>query len=728
LNYRYLKVDVNQSDLPTTQCCIFGRLTFFWLTLILLFLSFHTMKNILFLIVIFTGCFYSVKSQTIIGTVKSSTGATIAFANVVILNSFKNITTDKFGKFSLSISKGEWQITISAKGYITTTQSFKIDNRAVNVEIILSTDPAFLEEVVVTGTKSAVAKNYVPFIVSTVNRAQIENSSESSLLPVLAQQVPGLFVTQRGITGFGVGAGSAGSISMRGLSGTPNNKVLVLINGNPQFMGIFGHPLADAFVASDVQKVEVIHGSGSVLYGSNAMGGVINIITRNQHQEGIFVNGTVLNGSYNTQKYMLNAGYRKKGFSVMSSFNHDRTDGHRENSAFKILNGFLKLKYQFNEHLSVEAESSIAKYKASDPGMEGGTKGQSIAIFRGSTYFNLANKFKKVSGNMQLYYNYGNHSITDGFRSADINYGFSLFQTFKYIKNNTTTVGFDYKTFGGKARNVFAMNGLGIYFGNHIITEWAPYVFSQQVLFNKLIISAGLRLENNSVFGGISVPSTGVSYLATKSTTIKASFSKGFRSPTVLELYLFPPANAFLKPEKMNNYEMSIHQQFLKEKLLLECTLFNVQGSNLIQTVFVGGAPKNLNSGVFNNTGVEMSARYAINKQIDLAINYAYTHFKMPVIGSPVSQLTINSNYKRNKFSFNINSQIINGLYKLIKPVELTSNYILINAKVMYNINSFIDVFMKGENLTNQTYQINNGYGMPGIIAFGGMNFHLSKR
>lgn len=686
------------------------------------------MKSTLLLIALFTNCCYLVKSQSIAGTVKSSTGANIAFANVAILKSIKNTTTDQFGKFSISISKGKWQIIISAKGFITTAQFLKIDEHAVNVEIILTTDPTFLEEVVVTGTKSAVSKNYVPFSISAVNREQIENSSESSLLPVLAQQVPGLFVTQRGITGFGVGAGSAGSISMRGLSGSPNNKVLVLINGNPQFMGIFGHPLADAFVASDVQKVEVIHGAGSVLYGSNAMGGVINIITRTQQQEGFFVNGTVLNGSYNTQKYMLNASYRKKGFSAMSSFNHDRTDGHRENSAFKIINGFLKLKYQFNEHLSVEAESNVAQYKASDPGMEGGTKGQSIAIFRGSTYFNLANKFKNFSGNIQLYHNYGNHSITDGFRSADINYGFSIYQSFKYIKNNTTTVGFDYKTFGGKARNVFAMNGQGIYFGDHAITEWAPYVFSQQILYSKLIISAGLRLENNSVFGSISVPSAGVSYLATKLTTIKASFSKGFRSPTVLELYLFPPANAFLKPEKMNNYEMSIHQQFLKGKLLLECTLYNVQGSNLIQTVFVGGAPKNLNSGVFNNTGVEMSARYAINKQIDLAVNYAYTHFKIPIIGTPVSQLSINSNYRTNKFSFNLNTQIINGLYKLVKPVELTSNYFLINAKMTYNINSFIDIFIKGENLTNQTYQINNGYGMPGIIVFGGLNFHLSKR
>ena len=148
-------------------------------------------------------------------------------------------------------------------------------------------DTIKIDEVVVTGSRVEVARRNVPLTVSTVDRTQIERSNESALFPVLSRRIPGMFVTERGVTGFGVGNGSAGQVSLRGVGGTaPNTQVLVLIDGHPQFQGLFGHPLPDAYVSSDVEKVEVIRGPASILYGSNAMGGVINIITREQQQDG----------------------------------------------------------------------------------------------------------------------------------------------------------------------------------------------------------------------------------------------------------------------------------------------------------------------------------------------------------------------------------------------------------------------------------------------------------
>ncbi|WP_372650716.1 TonB-dependent receptor plug domain-containing protein, partial [Draconibacterium sp.] len=133
-------------------------------------------------------------------------------------------------------------------------------------------DTITINEVVVTGTQVQVNRNNVPMAVSVVTRTQIEESDESALLPILNGRVPGLFVTERGVTGFGVAAGSAGQISIRGIGGSPTTGVLMLIDGHPQFMGIMGHPLPDSYVASDVERVEVIRGPASILYGSNAMG------------------------------------------------------------------------------------------------------------------------------------------------------------------------------------------------------------------------------------------------------------------------------------------------------------------------------------------------------------------------------------------------------------------------------------------------------------------------
>ena len=232
-------------------------------------------------------------------------------------------------------------------------------------------DTINIDEVVITGSKTSVNRNNVPLTVSVVSKEKIENSSESALLPVLSEQVPGLFVTERGITGFGVSTGSAGQISLRGIGGSPNTQVLVMLDGNPQFMGIMGHPLPDAYIASDVEKVEVIRGPASTLYGTNAMGGVINIITKEQKEDGFKANARLMYGSYNTQKYMVNGGFKKNGLSVFASFNHDQTNGHRDSSDFKINNGYFRVGYDINKNFKINGDFSLANFDGTDPGQEG---------------------------------------------------------------------------------------------------------------------------------------------------------------------------------------------------------------------------------------------------------------------------------------------------------------------------------------------------------------------
>lgn len=247
-----------------------------------------------------------------------------------------------------------------------------------------------LNGVVVSATKIQVNKNSVPMSVSVIEREQIEASSESALLPVLSQRVPGLFVTQKGITGFGISEGAAGTVNIRGVG--QSNKVLVMFDGQPQWAGVFGHALPDTYVASDVERVEVIRGPGSLLYGSNAMGGVINIITRRQHEEGRSTQARVMYGSYNTQKYMINNGYNVGRFSSFVSLNHDRTDGHRPNSEFQITNGFAKLGYTISDRFKATGDVSLAKYKNQNPGkVTAPIRDNTMDILRGTTSFALEN-------------------------------------------------------------------------------------------------------------------------------------------------------------------------------------------------------------------------------------------------------------------------------------------------------------------------------------------------
>lgn len=129
-----------------------------------------------------------------------------------------------------------------------------------------------LEEVVVTGSNSSVSRNLIPYTVSTVTSERLEATGRTQVLTAISGMVPSLFVSQRNIFGFGISNGGAGGIKIRGVGGSPTNAVLMMVDGQPQFAGIYSHHVADFYETDYVDRVEVLRGPGSVLYGSNAMG------------------------------------------------------------------------------------------------------------------------------------------------------------------------------------------------------------------------------------------------------------------------------------------------------------------------------------------------------------------------------------------------------------------------------------------------------------------------
>ena len=156
----------------------------------------------------------------------------------------------------------------------------------VAVNVCADNDRRYIDEVVVTGSNNAVGHDLLPYTVTTVPASQIEATGKGQLLSALSGMVPGLFVTERNIFGFGVSNGGAGAIKIRGVGGNPTNAVLMMVDGQPQFAGIYSHHVADIYETEYVDRVEVLRGPGSVLYGSNAMGGVVNVITKNSDTPG----------------------------------------------------------------------------------------------------------------------------------------------------------------------------------------------------------------------------------------------------------------------------------------------------------------------------------------------------------------------------------------------------------------------------------------------------------
>lgn len=221
--------------------------------------------------------------------------------------------------------------------------------------VLLAALPLFAEEpgdsILPETLVTAPAKTRVellPLDVNIVTAVEINRSAESSVLPVLMDRIPGLFVTERGFAGYGVSGGAAGTVNIRGVG--QGNKVLFMIDGQPQWASVFGHALPDTYVANGVQRIEVVKGPSSLLYGSNAMGGSVNIITDRTYEEGVSGRARAMFGSFNTQKFNLQAGYRRDRLSVTVAGQLDRSNGNRRGSAFWLANEYMQVNYNLSHH------------------------------------------------------------------------------------------------------------------------------------------------------------------------------------------------------------------------------------------------------------------------------------------------------------------------------------------------------------------------------------------
>ena len=186
--------------------------------------------------------------------------------------------------------------------------------------------------VIVTATKIAGPQRDIAASISMIDFTVVQAAPSEAIFEVVNARVPGLYVTEWGVMGFGVAGSSAGKISMRGLGGTADTHVLILRNGRPDFMGLMGCTIADEFATDGIERIEVIRGPASFLYGTNATGGVINIVSKEIEKVGYETSLSGGIGSYASQKFALHHGGRLGGFNYTITAAKRTTDGHRENA------------------------------------------------------------------------------------------------------------------------------------------------------------------------------------------------------------------------------------------------------------------------------------------------------------------------------------------------------------------------------------------------------------
>lgn len=595
--------------------------------------------------------------------------------------------------------------------------------------------PDTLQEVVITGTRAATDVRQLSQTVNVIDRTTIKETNRASLLPLLTEQVPGLFITQRGYSGFGVSGGAAGNISMRGMTGG-TARMIVLIDGHPNYAGIYGHPIADSYQSLMTERVEVLRGPASILYGSGAMAGVINIVTKKE--EGTHARLHAGYGSFNTAETEFSATTRQGKFSAVGSASYNRTDGHRDNMNFEQFGGYAKLGYDISDNWNASANVDVTRFKASQPGSESAPLiDADQKITRGTSALFIENRYARTQGAVSLFYSWGDHWINDGyapgttpklfrFISYDEMLGASAWQSASLFDGNRLTLGFDYYRYGGKADNHFVDGptaGTDVPQVDEREDEFAGYLEMRQAIGSLLTLNAGLRVDHHSKAGTELVPQFGAAFHLPANAQIKLSVGKGFRYPIIREMYMYPPQNKDLKAESLWNYELSFSQRIFNNKLYYGINVFKMDAENIILTLPNpnGAGMLNQNSGELKNTGVEVEASYLISKSFAANCNYSYLKMETPVVGAPEHKAYLGGSYTSNGWHASTGLQYVNGLYSAVGP-DKKEDFLLWNARLSYQLSDMLQLWVNGDNLLNTKYQINAGYPMPGIAFMGGVN------
>lgn len=592
---------------------------------------------------------------------------------------------------------------------------------------------------------SAIGKSNVtllPLNVQTISDATINKSAEISLLPVLQSQVPGLFVTERGFAGYGISTGSAGTVNIRGVGQT--NKVLFMIDGMPQTAGLFGHSLPDIYNAVGVSKVEVVKGPSSLLYGSGAMGGSVNIITHRQYQEGWSGNARATFGSFNTQRFSLGTGYKKGKFEANVAGQLNRSNGNRANSAFWDATELMQFKYEADRHWTVGAMTELTQADAHYPGTEQvPMNNMQTYAFRGSSAVYAHDNYGIAHGGVQAFVTWGNHKIDDGyeanvvgaeakdnylFHSTDYNVGFSLYQTMHFWQGNDLSAGLDFQHWGGHSWNTMKADDAVVEGVRKSVDEVGAYLMMQQSFWGDILsINGGVRLQHGSTYGNEWVPQAGLIVRPYQGASVKFSFGRGFRAPNIRELYMFKPANPDLKPESMYNYDVELRQYLLNNRLNLGLSLYYINAKNMIQPIMVDGRMKNMNTGKFINKGIEFDASFRVNDMWSVGASYAYLHSSNKELQyAPKNTVNAHVDFTPGDLSVTVENQNIFGL-KNGAPDNVSTAYSLLNLRMAYTFHSKCDIrpFIKLDNITDHHYEIIYGCPMPGITILGGVELQF---
>lgn len=630
--------------------------------------------KLLFLLILFTNLVFSAKANTytIQGVVYDEQNSPLPDANVRIKELNVSTVSNANGRYVFhNVPQGEYTVIVSYLGFATQTKQITIDNKTANLHFQLQKQTDLIDEVVVTATGTMHHIRNAPVMTEVIGRKFLSMYSGQSIEDILAGISPSFDFNQN-IMG--------SNIKMNGLG---NDYILILINGERIHGDVGGQNNLSLINPADIQKIEIVKGASSSLYGSDAIAGVINIITKKPRSK-IELRNTTRIASYNSIQQNNMLSLAKGKWRTTTNFNFKHTNGWQntnkeryrkkiyENSVSNTVNQFSdykiaeKIIYTHNKKLSANISAEIYKKTIERPcgipqyvtyGMMYKSQAYSARAkysFNTNNYLKFTTNYKQT----QYFHKYteiteDKHVLANGTIIHPIYYPNDIFrvntqQRLMLQTKGVFTVGNKQTLSSGlEFRKDWLSSPYRLLSNNESDYSAAAYLQDEYNPFDNFNITVGTRLIMHERFGFHFTPK--ISLLQKiKAFNLRATWSQGFKTPTIKELHyhykraIMSKVRLFLGNKKLqpqtSNY-FALASEYNTNKISVSITSYHNSLKNMITLIEIPTAYqdklndinktmqyKNIEDAV--TQGIDFIFKYKISRDISIGGGYSFLDAK----------------------------------------------------------------------------------------------------
>ncbi|MGP3777468.1 TonB-dependent receptor plug domain-containing protein [Halanaerobium saccharolyticum] len=565
-----------------------------------------------------------------------------------------------------------------------------------------------LDEVVVTASRYQESIMETPVSIEVIDQEEIEESNARNLADLL-QDAGGVYIKNfSGLTG-------KKDIIIRGAR---QDQILYLLDGQPLNSPQDGVIRLEDIPISVIKKIEISKSASSSIYGANAMGGVINIVTQDADQE----NKTEIDlglGSYNTQNYILTTNYNFDNSSIFISYDKLSSDDHRDDpdqeSALDRNDLFLKYKYNLSKkttfNFSYRYNNVESNYPGSDANDDYGFRDDQDENIKISLNQNLDNRdrtFLLYSNNREMYDRTRSTWSLTGYNLTDIDIlkkGFNYKETNYYFDNHTLIYGFEIVENEVKDNQLETNN-------KHSNLNKSLYIQDKFRVNNNIFVYGG-RYDDHEEYGSNLSPKFGYIYQINNNWNFNFNYGESYRAPTFLDLYTGFGSNENLKVEEGKTFDLGF--KYSDSICSREITFFKRNFEQLI----------NYNSDTFMMENIDEAEIKGIelltSRKIDdnWSVDFAYTYLEArddsvdgQSLNMPYNQIALNTKYSGKNYKVVLDNRYVGETNSY--GGETVESYFLSDLRLSTNLSKNKELSVEINNLFDKDYEVVDGYPMPG--------------